>query len=102
MYVSCHARVSSNLAHAFYVQQRVDCEDCHSTGSLRVNGNGVEGFLLSPVGSQRGSLSGIAFEDGESAVAPVSPPAFFGAEDSAATKKWFHCNLESSVRQIAK
>jgi predicted CXXCH cytochrome family protein len=37
---TCHSEVATNFRHAYHAQQGVECEDCHGSGSLHVEGGG--------------------------------------------------------------
>ncbi len=37
---TCHSVVATNFRHAYHAQQGVECEDCHGSGSLHVEGGG--------------------------------------------------------------
>jgi predicted CXXCH cytochrome family protein len=37
---ACHSETADNFRHAFHAQQGIECEDCHGSGSLHIEGGG--------------------------------------------------------------
>src|SRR5581483_5334876 len=44
---TCHSDVAKDFRHAFHAQQGVECEQCHGSGSLHVEGGGDVSKIIS-------------------------------------------------------
>ena len=45
--ISCHADIAKDFRHAYHAQQGIECEDCHGSGSLHVEGGGDVAKIIS-------------------------------------------------------